>query len=337
MNLLFLLSIISAFLVSCSGSYRFQSKNNEPNETPNTNSNPDSKTPDGGNNPLKNPNPNPDQPSDENHKLTYSNGACTPEGVSPLSCLNCKIKTKEPVPNLSEKALRLLNIMTQACQIKNTSDPLNKIGATKETIFKLLSQGTPEIYPDTSKTTTQTQLLASLDNNKSELYQKLFGGLWYQPPYSNDFETYFGISTFEAKSLFCFQTTTGSFSLNAYLPLQSESYINCLYNSSTSNCKETPAYMNANKFRGELQETILSSLKSPYVPGPATPLNSCFWEKIEGEYTKDFELILLNWIHKNYKISIYYDNGNPRCETFNGVTPDLKGKIKAAAYTCDDF
>lgn len=335
MKFLFLLSIISAFLVSCSGSYRFQSKNNEPNETPNTNSNPDSKTPDGSNNPLKNPNPN--QPSDENHKLTYSNGACTPEGVSPLSCLNCKIKTKEPVPNLSEKALRLLNIMAQACQIKNSSDPLNKIGATKETIFKLLSQGTPEIYPDTSKTTTQTQLLASLDNNNSELYQKLFGGLWYQPPYSNDFETYFGISTFEAKSLFCFQTTTGSFSLNAYLPLQSESYIDCFYNSSTSNCKETRSYINANKFRGELQETILNSLKSPYTPGPAIPLNSCFWEKVEGEYNSDFELILLNWIRKNYKISIYYENGNPRCENFSGVTPDLKGKIKAAAYICDDF
>ena len=97
------------------------------------------------------------------------------------------------------------------------------------------------------------------------------------------------------------------------------------------------SYVEANKIRGQLQKAINYSLKNPFEPGQPTPTNRCFWEKVEGEYNQEMEDIIVSWVNKGYKMAIYFDDVNPRCEQFKQLTSDLKGKLSAAAYICDDF
>jgi ArsR family metal-binding transcriptional regulator len=314
--------------------YRFQGVNE--GQKP-VGSNPEIQ-PDQPNDTQNNPEPpivDPDTELPINLKYTY--GECTTTGVDVLSCLNCKVKTESFEPDLSEKAKQLMMIMNSACKIKNKSDPQGKPVADSAAIFKYLSQANQTRYPDSLTSASQANLLKELSNEKSSMYKKLFGGLWYQPPYSDDFETYFGIATQEAKSLFCFQTEPSSFGLISYLPLQSKAYIDCLYGSSSFSCNEIPSYVEANKIRGQLQKAINYSLKNPFETGQPTPTNRCFWEKVEGEYNQEMEDIIVSWVNKGYKMAIYFDDVNPRCEQFKQLTSDLKGKLSAAAYICDDF
>ncbi|MCB0370337.1 MAG: hypothetical protein KDD45_13155, partial [Bdellovibrionales bacterium] len=169
----------------------------------------------------------------------------------------------------------------------------------------------------------------------SKVYSKLFGGLWYQPPYSSDFETYFGITNREAKALFCFENPVSSFSLDSVIPLKSTSYENCL-GSSSFNCTEIPAYVEANQTRLNLQNSIKESLSDPFQAG-LRPINTCYWEKIEGPFNSEFQDVLISWINSGYKIAIYFDDDHPRCEQLENISSEIKGNIKAAAYFCDDF
>ncbi len=329
-----LLIIFSLFLISCSMEYRFQGANDG---QPQIGSNPEAQ-PEQPNDTQNNPEPplvDPDTGLPINLKYTY--GECTTIGVDVLSCLNCKVKTEITEPDLSEKAKQLLMVMNSACKIKNKSDPQGKPAADSAAIFKYLSQANQARYPDSLTSASQANLLKELSNEKSSMYKKLFGGLWYQPPYSDDFETYFGIATQEAKSLFCFQTPPSSFGLTSYLPLQSKVYIDCLYGSSSFSCNEIPSYVEANKIRGQLQQAINYSLKNPFEAGQPTPINKCFWEKVEGEYNQEMEDILVSWINKAYKISVYLDNSHPQCGTFKELSSELNGRVIIGAYICDDF
>lgn len=289
------------------------------------------------NNSQNNPEPILDPDTGLPINLTYAQGVCSEEGTDLLSCVSCQTIMKTPEPDLSEKTKRLMSIMSNACKIKNKSDPSKEMTATPEKLFSYLSSGNQNFYPDTLMTGTQSQLITELQDPHSKMYKKLFGGLWYQPPYSDDFETYFGISTQEAKSLFCFETGSQTFNLNFYTPLQSKSYIDCLYSGAWLNCRESEAYISANAVRRQLQSTIVNSLSQPYVPAPAYPEKECYWETVEGVYSQDFEDALVSWVNRGYQIGIYFEEGAPRCESFDSRISELKGRMKAAAYICEDL
>lgn len=310
--------------------YRFQSiKEASPVVTPQPNDPP--------NNSQNNPEPIVDPDTGLPISLRYTQGSCSDQGTFLLSCLDCQSQSKKKEADLSEKAKRLMTIMNQACKIKNKSDPSIEMTGTQEKIFSYLSSGNQGLYPDTPMTTSQKNLVTQLALLDSKLYKKMFGGLWYQPPYSDDFETYFGISTQEAKALFCFETPMATFGLTSYTPLQSKTYIDCLYSGSWPNCRETEAYLNANNIRGQLQKTINASLANPYMPGQLEPVTQCFWESVEGVFNQEFEDALVSWVNRGYQIGIYFEEGAPRCEPFNKRVSELKGKMKAAAYVCEDL
>lgn len=326
-----ILILFSLFLISCSMEYRFQSNKDaspvvapQPTEPPNNSQN----------------NPEPplvDPDTGLPIGLKYAQGSCSDQGTALLSCLECQSVSKAKEADLSEKAKSLMLIMNQACKIKNKSDPSKEMTGTAEKIFSYLSSGNKSLYPDSTMTVSQKNLITQLASVDSKLYKKMFGGLWYQPPYSDDFETYFGISTQEAKSLFCFETPTETFGLNSYTPLQSKEYIDCQYSSGWTSCRETEAYLSANTTRGQLQKTIQESLANPYQSGELVPVTQCFWETVEGVYNQDFEDALVSWVNRGYQIGIYFEEGSPRCESFNKRSSELKGKMKAAAYVCEDL
>lgn len=311
--------------------YRFQSNKDsspvvasEPNEPPNNSQN--------------NPEPQPVDPDTQvPDVLKYAQGTCSLQGTALLSCLECQSLSKVKEADLSEKTKSLISIMSQACKIKNKSDPSTAMTGTAEKFFSYLSSGNQDFYPDTVMSASQKSLITQLQDPGSKLYKKMFGGLWYQPPYSDDFETYFGISTQEAKSLFCFETSAPSFGLDSYTPLQSKEFIDCLYSGGFGTCREKEAYLNANRIRGQLQKTIKNSLANPYQPGELVPVNQCFWESVEGVYDQDFEDALVSWVNRGYQIGIYFEEGAPRCESFKNRSSELKGKMKAAAYVCEDL
>lgn len=311
--------------------YRFQSRSdNNKGASP---SSPDTPP----NNSQNNPEPVIDPDTGLPVSLKYAQGVCSEEGTDLLSCVSCQSLMKTPEPDLSEKTKRLMAVMANACKIKNKSDPSKEMTATPEKLFSYLSSGSPSLYPDTVMTASQSKLIAELQNPDSKMYKKLFGGLWYQPPYSDDFETYFGISTQEAKSLFCFETGSETFNLNGYTPLQSKGYIDCLYSGSSFNCRESEAYIQANKTRKQLQSAVIHSLANPYVPAPAYPVKECYWETVEGVYNADFEDALVSWVNRGYQIGIYFEDAEPRCEAFDSRVSELKGKMKAAAYICEEL
>lgn len=325
-----ILILFSLFLISCSMEYRFQStKDVNPITTPQPNEPP--------NNSQNNPEPIVDPDTGLPIGLRYAQGMCSEQGTALLNCLECQSISKVKEADLSQKTKSLMMIMNQACKIKNKSDPSSEMTGNSAKIFSYLSSGNKSLYPDSEMTVSQEDMINQLMITNSKLYKKMFGGLWYQPPYSDDFETYFGISPQEAKSLFCFDTPMETFNLNSFTPLQSKSYIDCLYSGAWPNCRETEAYISANNIRGQLQKTINDSLANPYKPGEFEPVTQCFWESVEGVFSQEFEDALVSWVNRGYQIGIYFEEGAPRCEPFNKRVSELKGKMKAAAYICEDL
>ena len=45
-----------------------------------------------------------------------------------------------------------------------------------------------------------------MDPQTEILRQRMFSRFWYTPPYSDAFETWFGLEVSEARQLFCYQT-----------------------------------------------------------------------------------------------------------------------------------
>lgn len=312
--------------------YRFQ--NGENSKLIPVGNNPETVPP---NDSLNNPNlPNIDPETGLPIELKQSKGDCSAEGIDVLPCLKCQNKMFVPEINLSEKSKKLLMVMQGACKVPRKSSAGQRSLDVKDRIFKYLNQGSENNYTETVMSASQQQLFTELENVNSKLFKKLFGGSWYQPPFSEDFETYFGISTQEAYSLLCNDTPIASFNLNSFLPLQSAYYMDCVFSNSSFACQEKPAYVLANKIRTQLHAVIKESLRNPI--GPALPIatSRCYWEKVEGEYNTQFEEVLIGWANKGYKIGLHFENENPRCEVLQERVTELKGKLIAAAYVCEE-
>lgn len=276
-------------------------------------------------------------------EFKYTQGSCSINGITVLSCLKCVVPAKKQQPMLSEKAQALFKIMNQACQVKNKSDPQDKSIISDSDRMSYLNRADELNYPTTEVTKSQEKLIQDLSVENSNLVKKLFGGLWYQPPYSDDFETYFGIDIKEAKSLFCFGVEKEtSFGLDQISPLLSRKYIEC--QSRSRNCQELPAYNLANSYRLMLQSSIIKSLENPFNDDQLVPLKKCKWEKIEGTYNSLMETKLLSWLDSGYSVSAEFTNQNPRCEsiklngnTFDSIKKNFVGEVKFATYSCQDF
>lgn len=120
------------------------------------------------------------------------------------SCLSCPAPITKP--DLSGKAKRLLDTMDRACRISNKSQPKNYVPPTREDLIKRLQACSPEIYPDTVLTKEEEAVIPKIATGDAALLDRMFSGLWYQPPYSDAFDRYFGLGVNEAVPVLCYKT-----------------------------------------------------------------------------------------------------------------------------------
>ena len=161
-----------------------------------------------------------------------SNGQCNSDSSTQLlSCSKCEVPQIKLEPQLSKKAQALLDVMLLSCSVSNKSD-LNAVRPTREMLLNKLNQASQINYPETTRTADMELLIKGLTNTAdSSLRNKMFGGLWYQPPYSNTFEQYFGLSVVEAKSTFCWNGDKMDGAVTSKTGVYSIEWLNCQYSS----------------------------------------------------------------------------------------------------------
>ncbi len=252
-----------------------------------------------------------------------------------LSCMNCVVPLNPPLPpQFSEKGKSIIEIMTIGCSIPNKSAPKNYSPPTRQELIVRMNRLSPTLYPDSAMSGAQTKVIADLKND-AKFQQKIFGGLWYHPPYTNDFETYFGVSIDEAVKYICYNDKGLTPSHTA--PLQSADFINCLFGIDAFNCKEKPEYIRANVYRDQLHDAMLESIAHPYVAPPQTPAKKCRWESFAGDYDLGGETVLARWLVSSFKVGIEIGNLAGKCESVSSLPTGSnkpRGIVKMSAYIC---
>lgn len=234
--------------------------------------------------PLDPPVEEPPVVSPPSYVSKLSSGVCKSDSsTSILSCLKCNVPLNPPTPpQLSAKAQALVDIMFLACQVPNKSDK-NNFRPTKEMLVQKLNRGSQVLYPETSRTSQMAMVIAALTNSADgSMRKKMFGGLWYQPPYSDAFETYFGVTVQEAKSTFCWDGNVQTPAITGVSGLYSYDWAQC-QSSGMFNCQERPEYIAAQGYRSQLENVLSKSIHQPYVPPTPLPEKKCSWDKFEGD------------------------------------------------------
>lgn len=265
-------------------------------------------------------------------------GVCANDSSTQLlSCMKCVVPMNPPVPpQFSEKGQSFIDVMAIGCSVPNKSAPKNYVPPTKEQLIARLSRLSPTFYPDSQMSTQQKNVINGLKNDPA-LQKKMFGGLWYQPPYSDAFETYFGASVSELVYQICYQSPESNFTPNENSPLQSKEYWDCLHSDNSFHCKEKPDYVKANVYRTQLRQAMNESINNPYVAPPLTPAKKCNWESFEGNYEQGADAVLAKWLVSGYKIGIEIGSLAGKCEFVNSLptgsaTP--RGPVKMSAFIC---
>ncbi len=261
-------------------------------------------------------------------------GVCKADSSTQLlTCMNCLVPMNPPAkPQLSEKGKALIEIMAIGCSVPNKSAPKNYVPPTKDELLTRLNRLSPTLYPDTVMNEGQKNVVSGLKSDP-RLQQKMFGGVWYQPPYSDYLETYFGISTSEAVYNLCYSDT--SFTPTSAQPLMSKEYLDCTYNG--NNCREKPDYIAANKYRDQLNFAMHESVRNPYVAPAPGPAKKCTWENFEGDYDLGGQAVVERWLKNQFKVGMEIGSLAGKCEmvqTLPAGSNKPRGFVKMAAYTC---
>ncbi|MBL7672327.1 MAG: hypothetical protein JNM39_17740 [Bdellovibrionaceae bacterium] len=269
-------------------------------------------------------------------------GVCAADSSTQVtSCMKCPIPPP-PVqaPQLSFKAQALLEIMSRACQVPNKSDPDNYIAPTREAILAQINRCSPSLYKDTTATSAQNSLIQSLVKDSDTLRRKMFGNLWYNPPYSDNFETFFGLDVGEARGLICYRNSGVSGAI----------YDAGYYNSPDSfNYRMPKEYVQANQIREDLKNCLTESTSHPWVKQPDPPPKTCRFESISGLSGEPIQEQVKLWLSQGWTVSIEAsslpndpDYGPPPPSNQNQCLPlttteelkGMQGALKAAAYIC---
>lgn len=286
--------------------------------------------------PAPTPTPQP-EPQPEPPKPVQQSGRCADDSSTQLlSCLTCEVPMTPPAPpQFSEKGQNLIDVMSLGCSVPNKSAPKNYVPPTRDELLARLSRLSPTLYPDSTKSQAQAELIQNLLNNPQFL-QKIFSGQWYKPPYSTAFETYFGLSLSEAVYSICYQDPNSTFSPGSTSEIHSKEYIDCMYNVG-SGCREKTDYIAANKYRNDLRHAWLESIRNPYVKPAPTPSKTCYWENYSGLYGSLAEDALKQWFQKGYKVGIEIESLAGRCEMLTTLPTGSsipRGNVKMAGYYC---
>lgn len=263
-------------------------------------------------------------------QLTKSSGACASDSSTNLtSCLKCQVPDVPPQePPMSEKAKSLYGIMTKACHYLAQKSPKTYSYLDDKKFLIYLNRCSATSYPDTKLSALQQSVITDLNNeNTDTLRKKMFGGLWYQPPYSTAFETYFGLEVGEAVALLC----------QEQLPLQGRLLDAGYWQSEDRwNYQLPPEYVTANQYRSELIRCMSQSVHFPWTPGPEASPKKCKFEVIEGVVNEDYKSELKKWLQNEWKIGIE-NTKHGLCQEMKDISDvaNLQGDLKSVAYYCE--
>lgn len=261
-------------------------------------------------------------------------GSCV-ANESILSCLRCLVPTLPPPPPVPlTKALKLTKIMQMACPIPNKSYPNGYTSPAPTDIAKHLLACTADLYPETVMSAAQSQTMDRLlDETDDSLRMKMFHKFWYNPPYSDHFELYFGLEISEAASVFCLNGggISGYLFTSEYAKVMSDSI---LYDAWVRNPAAQARWQQAQIQRGQL----LSCLNKPTTPTPPPPhttpgAKTCDYQSFEGEFKQGGAERIASLLSQGYKVAVETSNS---CAQVNGSgsPANFDGNVKIVGYLC---
>lgn len=261
--------------------------------------------------------------------IAKSQGTCAADSSSDLtSCLKCVVPPLPPqAPQLSAKAQALLDIMTLSCEVTNKSDPSGYVAPNRATLLAKINRCSPTLYPDSTLDSGQQSVVENLRGSSDILRKKMFGKLWYNPPYSNSFETYFGLEIREVRDLFCYQTG------GLVGPLLDAGYYTA---PDPWSYKPPQEYVAANVYRTQLNNCLRESFVRPWVaPAQRTP-PVCRFESISGESGLEIQEQIRSWLARGWKVSGEASSQGLCLSITSGEElKNVQGLVKAAAYHCE--
>lgn len=266
-----------------------------------------------------------------------SNGICaTDSSTQVLSCLKCDVPQVVQKPQLSKKAQALLDTMALACGIKNKSDH-NNFRPTVDMLLNKLNQASEKNYPDSKRTALMEMVIQGLTNpNDNSLRKKMFGGLWYQPPYSDAFEQYFGLTSSEAKSTFCWNGDIMNGVVTDPVGVYSLEWAQCQSASGPFGCVEKPEYIKAQFYRTQLSKSLSLGVTNPYTAPSPDPQKVCHWDKFEGDDLVAAKRQLKQWKSEGRKVSMSIRKNNiGQCGEAIESSITESSVIELATFKCD--
>jgi len=258
-------------------------------------------------------------------------GTCASDGSTKvLSCLSCAVPTVTTTTSqLSLKAQQLLAAMTNACAIPNNSYPAGYVAPTRAQLLAKINRCSPTLYPDTVPSATQSTLINNLVSADATTMQTMWSGLWYQPPFSTDFETYFGLQTDQAAYLFCMgsvQNVAGTMYPAGY-------------NAGTAGFNyQMPAdYVVANTIRQNLENCIDDSILDPNTnpDGSSTTALTCTYNTLQGPSGDTMINQAASWLSSGATVGA--DIPDPGlCETVSSINQltGIEGLYTIGMYSC---
>lgn len=279
--------------------------------------------------PTPEPTPTPPPPVPEPVYSKASGPCAADSSTSVTSGMKCLVPVIPPEqPPMSQKAKNLMAAMTNACKVNNASYGANYKAPSAESHLAKLNRCSATLYKDTGMTSAQSSTISKLAAGDTALVNKMFSGLWYNAPYSDHFETYFGIMVHDVVKVFC-QNNVAAFPTIVY-PL---GYFEGITNS--PNYQMPVDYVLANQYRVSLQSCMNESLNNPWKPGPVPAGKTCDYETLSGEAGSVIKDQVAQWLAKGQMVGADVKNVGhavniTHVDQLNGYT----GEIKVGTYVC---
>ncbi|HWU45025.1 MAG TPA: hypothetical protein VN132_16345, partial [Bdellovibrio sp.] len=194
-----------------------------------------------------------------------------------------------------------------------------------------LNRCSPALYADSTPDGGQNDVVQRLLNGDSALRNKMFTGLYYHPPYTDYFETYFGLEVQEAIDIFC---NKNSYNVSGTL-IPSMTMSNPYGPIYQAGDPLPSMYVKANNYRSGLSACLPLSRNQPWQPpAPATP-KSCDFETVSGDAGEDVNSQVSSWLTQGYTVGADLKNTN-QCVSVTSLQ-DLagyQGSLTVGAYRC---
>ena len=268
-------------------------------------------------------------------------GPCA-SGQVLTSCLTCQVPTPAPwVP--STKADRLALSMFLSCGIPNASNPqsANARQPSLNDIRSRLAACTPKVFPDTIATlppSGQQTVLSLINPADSSMRHRFYSGLWYQPPFTDYFEQYYGVESQTIREVLCYDADAqGSLSGFDYTTPYARA---CGGGGNGDSCEswqsnptEQAAWNALQSIRAQLRSCIDKPGTVTPIPGTTPP--TCTYQTFSGSYQLGGAAVLADLEAKpGMQISVEYNNMCYNPTNLSSLPVMTSGLVTISGYSC---